>query len=350
MFVFLTTPEHGYTVEEFVRPPADDDVPPCRATTYAALVRSTHAAKAVHVFTDLERLSDSELVAASGLYRALRQVGIPCLNDPARVMGRYQLLCRLFAEGINPFAVYCADGQPKPAQFPVFVRNESNHDGPLSHLIEDQKALDTYLEGLVEGGRPLRGLLVVEYAGEPLPSGIWRKTGTYRIGKNYAVGHQFPSDNWVVKGYGQHVTNEALQLEERAAVVANDVPENVRRAFDIAGIEWGRADHTTYRGREIVFEINTAPVPWMIDRYGNVIRAETKRIKRARIYGLMRDIDWGDGTPIPYRQGNPILTRIAESRHLRSLLKPIWRRLPESRRRLFERLHRDRQDAHRPNH
>jgi hypothetical protein len=216
-------------------------------------------------------------------------------------MGRYQLLCRLFEEGINPFAVYRADGRPKPARFPVFVRNESDHEGPVSALISDQQELDDYLERLVEGGRPLRGLLVIEYAAEPLPSGVWRKTGTYRIGKNYAVGHQFPSDKWVVKGYGQNVTNDALQLEEKAAVTANDVPDSVRRAFDIACIEWGRADHTTFRGREIIFEINTAPVPWMRDRYGNAIRAETKRIKRARIYGLLRDLDWGDGTPIRYR-------------------------------------------------
>lgn len=348
MFLFLTTPGHGYTVEELVHPLTNDDVPRCMATTYDAILRSSHTKKAVHVFTDLERLSNGDLIAVSDLYRTLRKASIPCLNDTARVMGRYQLLNKLFEEGINPFAVYRADGLPKPAQFPVFVRNEADHDGPMSALIRGQEELDGYLKRLIDGGRPLRGLLVIEYAAEPLQSGIWRKTGTYRIGKNHAVGHQFPSDNWVVKGYGQHVTNEALQLEEKAAVIANDVPDNVRRAFDIAGIEWGRADHTTLRGREIVFEINTAPVPWMTDRYGNTIRVETKRAKRARIYALMRDIDWGDGTTIRYRKGKPISIRIAESRHIRSLLKPIWRRLPESQRRVFERLHRDPQDPNQP--
>ncbi len=167
MFLFLTTPGHGYTVEAFVRPLPGSDVPRCKVTTYDAVLRSTQTVKAVHVFTDLERLSDSELVAAANLYRALRDAGIPCLNDPARVMGRYQLLCNLFEEGINPFAVYRADGQPKPAQFPVFVRNESDHNGPMSALIKDQDELDEYLKRLVEGGRPLRGLLVIEYAAEP---------------------------------------------------------------------------------------------------------------------------------------------------------------------------------------
>jgi hypothetical protein len=325
MFRFLTTPGYEYTVEEFVRPLPDADVPRCRVTSYDAMLRSNHTVMAVHVFTDLERLSDSELVAVSGLYRALREAGIPCLNDPARVMSRYQLLRNLFEVGINPFTAYRAEERPKPSQFPVFVRNESDHYGPLSGLIKDQGELKDHLKRLVDGGRPLRDLLVIEYATEPLPGGIWRKTGTYRIGKKYSVGHQFPSDNWVVKEYGQNVTNEALQLEEKAVVIANDVPENVRRAFDIAGVEWGRADHTTLRGREIIFEINTAPVPWMTDRYGNTIRIETKRVKRTRMYALLREIDWGDGRVIRYRQGKP-WRRFSENEQI---LKPIWQKIPE---------------------
>jgi hypothetical protein len=126
MFRFMTTAGHSYTVEAFVRPFPGVDVPRCDVTTYDAVLQSSHTVKAVHVFTDLERLSDSELGTAANLYRALGQAGIPCLNDPARVMGRYQLLCNLFEEGINPFAAYRADGRPKPARFPVFVRNEAD--------------------------------------------------------------------------------------------------------------------------------------------------------------------------------------------------------------------------------
>ncbi len=97
----------------------------------------------------------------------------------------------------------------------------------------------------------------------PEQSGIWRRYETHRIGKNNSVWHQYLSDNWVIKDYGQHLTSDALQLEERAAMIANEVPEKVRRAFDIAGVEWGRADHATFRGREIIYEINTAPHAWL---------------------------------------------------------------------------------------
>lgn len=306
MFRFLTSTGHGYTVGALVQPFADPDTPRCEVTTYDALLRSTHTARAVHVFTDMERLSDGQLVAAAGLYRALGDAGIPCLNNPARVMTRYQLLCNLFEAGVNPFAVYRADGRPKPSQFPVFVRNESDHDGPMSALIKDQDELDGYLKRLTEGGRPLRGLLVVEYAAEAAPGGLWRKTGTYRIGKNHSIHSQIPSDNWVIKQYAPHLANDALQLEEKAVVVANDVPEPVRRAFDIAGVEWGRADHARYRGRDVIYEINTNPSTRLDDRHGYAIRIETKRIAFARTWGFLRELDWGDGTVIRYRRGEPI--------------------------------------------
>jgi hypothetical protein len=320
MFRFLTSTGHRYTVDALVRPVAEPDIPRCEVTTYDAVLRSSHTVRAVHVFTDIERLSDSQLIAAAGLYRALREVGVPCLNDPAKVMGRYQLLCNLFEAGINPFAVYRGDVRPKPAQFPVFVRSESDHDGPMSTLIKDQDELDDYLKRLIDAGRPLRGLLVVEYAAEAEPGGIWRKTGTFRIGKNNSIHHHILSDNWVIKSTVKHITNDARQLEEQAAIIANEVPEAVRRAFDIAGVEWGRADHGKFRGREIIFEINTNPVAQTPDPYGNAIRIESKRIAFARMCALLRQIDWGDGTVIRYRLGKPIWQMLAESHRIRRLV------------------------------
>ena len=339
MFRFLTTPGHGYTVDALAHPFAPDDVPNCEAITYQTVLRSNHTVRAVHVFTDLERLSDSELVTAANLYRAFRDAGIPCLNDPARVMGRYQLLCNLHQEGINPFAVYRADGQPKPAQFPVFVRSESDHDGPISGLIKDQYELEHYLKRLVESGRPLRGLLVVEYAAESTPAGVWRKTGTFRIGKNNSFHHEILSDNWVIKATVKHVTNDALRREEQVAVIANDVPEAVRHAFEIAGVEWGRADHANFRRREIIYEINTNPTVQTPDLYGSEVRAESKRIAFSRMCTLLRKIDWGDGTAIRYRQGKP-WRRFAESHRIRSVSKLIWQRLSESQQRLIKKIFR----------
>jgi hypothetical protein len=252
-------------------------------------------------------------------------------------MFRYQLLCNLFEEGINPFAAYRGDGRPKPARFPVFVRNASDHRAPMSALIKDQDELDHFLKSLVAGGRPLCGLMVVEYSAEPGADGIWRKTETHRIGKNHSVHGQIPSDNWLIKEYG--LTSDELQREEQAAVVANEVHANVRRAFDIAGVEWGRADHATFQGREIIYEINTAPYPQYSYPHGkDPIRIESMRIAFDRLYAFVRELDWGDGTVIRYRHGKP-WRRFTENRKIRRLLEPILKRVPESQlRRLIKRI------------
>jgi hypothetical protein len=194
----------------------------------------------------------------------------------------------------------------------------------MSDLIEDQEELDDYLKRLVERGRPLRGLLVIEYAAEAEPNGVWRKTGTFRIGKHHAVHNQILSDNWVIKEYS--FTSESLQHEEQAAIVANDLAESVRRALDLAGVEWGRADHATFLGRQVIFEVNTNPRVRSTDGHGHPIRSETKRISFSRICRLLDELDWGDGSVIRYRG------------------KPVWRRLKESQRirRLFMRTYHDR--------
>ena len=54
----------------------------------------------------------------------------------------------------------------------------------------------------------------------------------------------------------------------------------------------------------------------------NRIRGEAKRIALARMYGLMREIDWGDGAPIRYG-GKPFWRQLRESQRLRSLLKRV---------------------------
>ncbi len=99
-------------------------------------------------------------------------------------------------------------------------------------------------------------------------------------------------------------------------MIANEVPEADRRAFDISGVEWGRADHAKFRGRDIVFEINTAPYPLLTDPHGNKIRNEAKRIAFTRMYAFLREMDWGDGAVIRYRRSKPIWRRLAENQRI----------------------------------
>jgi hypothetical protein len=299
MLVFVTTASHGNTVRDLVGRGIGWDIPNCASTTYDALIRSSRTRRAVHILTDFERMSDHELLLAAELYRSLKDAGIRCLNDPARVMTRYELLVSLHDAGINPFLVYRADGRPRPQRFPVFVRNEGDHIGPLSDLLNDQEELDRFLTAVRDGGRPLRGLIVTEFAAEPIEPGVWRKFGTFRIASNHSVHHTILSDGWAIKEMGGGVMSDAFIDAERRIVSENTLDDNVWRAFDIAGIEWGRADHALFQGRHVIYEINTNPMVHF-SPHGFAGRAETKKITSERMARCLREIDEGDGASIKF--------------------------------------------------
>src|SRR5438046_336973 len=105
MLRFITAPRHLYTLEPLIQGTFGANTPPCQVTTYHRMFHATSTSKATHIFTDMERLYEWELILAAELYRSLRDAGVPCLNDPARVMCRYELLRNLHRAGINPFTV-----------------------------------------------------------------------------------------------------------------------------------------------------------------------------------------------------------------------------------------------------
>ncbi|MFO1184566.1 MAG: hypothetical protein U1E56_07250 [Bauldia sp.] len=294
MLVFITLRGHARTVESLVRGATGNPIPVCRTVSYERIFRARRARRAVHVFTDLERLSEWELVLAADLFRSLRAVGIVSLNDPARAMGRVELLAQLKAAGINPFGCYRADARPRPERFPVFVRREGDHGGAQSGLLADQDALDDHLAGLRAAGVPLRGLLVTEFAAEPIAPGVWRKLGTFRIGAKFSLHHAIVGDSWLVKKHRDAIVTDALHQQEYDAVAGNRPPAAVREAFDIAGIEWGRADHATYAGRDVIYEINTNP-DVRFEPQASPIRTAAKQLSSRRFAGLLGEIDSGDG-------------------------------------------------------
>ncbi len=259
MLLFITARGHSYTVGSLIQNQFGLDVPVCQVKSYDSILRSSSTTQAVHVFTDFERLYPWELRLAAQLYRSLRAEGVPCLNDPARVLARYELLRGLHKAGINPFTAYRAEDHPEPARFPVFVRNETDHGVPVSGLLANQDELNVHLARLRADGIPLRGLLVVEYVGEEVAPNAWRKIGTFRVGSTTFVAQFVHEDRWTVK-YGKiGVATEAMYEEEQAAVMSNRFASEIAPAFEVAGVEWGRADHGSYCGRQVVYEINTNP-------------------------------------------------------------------------------------------
>lgn len=265
---------------------------------YHDLFRADEVPTATYIFTDIERLYPWEARLAGASFRSLRAAGLRCLNDPARVLGRYPLLKLLHREGINPFDAYPADERPAPRRFPVFVRVEQNHRSPMRKMLASQRELEEYLARRVENGVPLRGLIVVEFCGEPIAPGIWRKFGTFRIGTRLHVDRHVTQDNWMVKQGTPGLCPEWLYVEENRTVLENRHPRAVARAFELAGIEYGRADHGLVQGRDIVYEINTNPYVAETEPQRSPTRDRTIAHSRSVMAESFFAIDSGDGAPV----------------------------------------------------
>jgi hypothetical protein len=224
---------------------------------------------------------------------------LSCLNDPARAMSRVELLRSLHRAGINPFDVYRADEMPEPKRFPVFLRHEDSHYAPKPSLLADQGELDAALADMQRNSQPLRGVLIVEHC--PAPFGrapgdgsgvsLWHKWGTFCIGGRMSVDHIAVDNNWFVKVGSWDLLNDAVVAAEHEAVTTNQFAADVKEAFDVAGIEFGRADHGTVNGRTVIYEINTNP---FIGRYVPdkiALRFQNQKLGRERLAAALTAID-----------------------------------------------------------
>jgi hypothetical protein len=300
MIIFVTTRGHEYTVLALTRRNFGADLPHVRVTNYDKLFRAKKTQSATHVFTDIERLHAWELGLAADLYHSLGETGVRRLNDPTKAKSRYQLLRALHQEGLNPFQVYRAEDHPCPKRFPVFLRYEFDHGRPISPLIETQDRLDDFIESLPAAGTPLRGVIVIEYCAEPVAPNLWKRYGTFSIGGKLHTDHTLVEDSWCVKEGLRNISrvSEEKFLDEREAIIENRFAEAISPAFKIAQIDYGRADHGTVGGRQVVYEINTNPSVSGVRRQLSPIRDEAFAIGRERFAKLLWQIDSGDAKKI----------------------------------------------------
>ncbi len=291
MITFVVTGEHAYTVGP-LKKGFGVPVPEVASVSYADISREASLPSGTYIFSDLERLSDAELLWASDLYRCISaSPGSRALNDPARVRVRYGLLRALHTAGLNRFDAYRADGAPRPGRFPVFVRRQSDHDAALSDLLPDQDALDACLESLMAKGESLRGLVVIEFCAEPVRPGVFRRYGAFRVGDSIHLDHVVTEDSWNVKGGAAGLATEEMYRQDDLDIRANRFAEEMKEAFDIAGIDYGRADFGLVGGRPQVYEINTNPSMSLPPKHPSKIRSATLQFARERFAELLWRID-----------------------------------------------------------
>ncbi len=291
MIRFIVAEGHAYTVQSLAEGKFGVPTPACTAVSYPSLLTAAQVPAGTYIFCDLERLSDRELLLASDLYRALNAAGCRVLNNPARAKTRYALLRGLHEAGLNAFDAYRADGLPRPPRFPVFIRAEAEHQPALTGLLPDQASLDAALRSLTEQGQPLRGLIVIEYCSEPVAPNIFRRYGSFRVGGRMHLDHVVTQDSWNVKWGKLGLASEDQYKADDVAIRENRFQEPLARAFDVAGLDYGRADFNLVNGQPQVYEINTNPSIGGLALHPSATRMATMQFSHERFAKLLEEID-----------------------------------------------------------
>lgn len=262
MIRFLVAPGFSYTFKAVVVPDRRIREHPVEVWHYRRAFGQDELPSGTWVFCDIERLAVWELRLAGEVARLMREAGphFRVLNDPARAAARYELLLRLHQNGFNGFRAWRAEDGLPAARFPVFLRLESNHRHPVSGLLETPEALTVALDGLAAQGISRRGVLIVEYQAEELVPGVFRKYGAYRFGDRIVADHLVHDVNWAAKYGDRRAYSPERHADELAYVRENPHAEALMRAFDIGGIDYGRADYGLVGGVPQIWEINTNPV------------------------------------------------------------------------------------------
>jgi len=256
MIQFLHSRGHSYTVKEVK---TACKAPAIRCVHYDALIRARSLPGGTYIFTDVDRLSFWDLEHASHLYLQMKNAGLRVLNNPAVVRTRYPLLRALRAAGLNDFNAYRVDEMDAVERYPVFVRKIHGHRAPLSDLLQTEEEMRKAVDAAIAAGTPRENVLIVEFAAEPLRPGLFRKMSAFRIGDAIVPHISVHDTGWLVK-YGRKFDNiEDLYAQELTLLQTNPYAEHLKKVFDVAGIEYRRADFGLYQGRIQVYEINTNP-------------------------------------------------------------------------------------------
>jgi hypothetical protein len=258
VITFLTTERHRYTLSNYL------EAVPEQATDFSSISyrELLHAGRQVGsgavIFADIERVPANAIDRVVQLWQSLRADPTrPMLNHPTRSMKRYELLRDRYAKGLNAFNVYRLGGGEQPKQWPVFVRNENEHDGPLSGLLRDAKELQEYARNTP--AEPEQSKLVVEFCDTRDERRVTRKYSAFRVGDTIVPRHVFfSSRRWSIKE--QDLVTPEFLAEEQHYLDTNPHQAQLHEIFDAAGIEYGRIDYS-FKGSSLqVWEINTNPM------------------------------------------------------------------------------------------
>ena len=259
VITYLVTRRNAWTVRAFLDTWGRAVAERFRVVHYEDLGSLEEVSPGVCIFTDLDRLTPRDVERASELRSQLIQSGrVRPLNDPARSLRRLELLSLLHRQGINHFRVHRVTDLREPLRFPLFLRYEDEHWGPMSPLLHTQRELDRALACACVLHRRPRHLIAVEYCDTRADDGIHRKYSAFLIDGRVVPRDLIFDRAWLQKDIAL-VTPETI-AEERLYLDTNPHNAQLLAVAELAGIDYGRMDYGFVGGELQVWEINTNPV------------------------------------------------------------------------------------------
>jgi len=259
MIFYLVTPEGRNAIDRYVSSWGPVPESRIRCLLYDDLPGIRAFTPGTYVFSDLERLSPPALKLACQVWNALSMAGsrVRLLNDPSRVLCRYDLLRKLFDEGKNNFKAIRANESLQLLNYPVFVREENEHTGSLTPLLHSPRELVSELRSLRLQGYPRRDLLVVEFCDTSDSDGVFRKYSAFIVGGEILPRHVIFSRHWNVKN--PDLVDPHLAGVQEEYLNVNPHKSWLLETFNLSGIEYGRIDYSLMGDKPQVWEINTNP-------------------------------------------------------------------------------------------
>jgi hypothetical protein len=257
---YLATRKHLYTMGVFLEAWCSSLDRNIRMMSYRELTRWRRLPRGPIIFSDIERLTDSQRTLLARVYERLARRGDSArlLNHPTPSLRRYELLRKLHERGTNSFNVYRLHELPQTLNWPVFVRVENDHIGPRTQLLDGPQELHNALRHRSLSRRNREDLLVVEFCQTAGSDGLYRKYAAFYVAGRVIPRHLFFDREFTIK-LEAVVTPQTIK-EEQLFLRSNPHKDQIKAVFELAHIDYGRIDYGVKDGRMQVWEINTNPM------------------------------------------------------------------------------------------
>lgn len=267
MIYFITPGDQIWIIHNLMDRIDSDLRPHIQPLSYHDFYNDRELKNGVVIFTGLNVLTDVQRKIAVEISEQLtdRDLDLHLMNHPNKVLGRFDLLKMLHKKGLNSFKAYrLSETSSDEINFPVFIREEHNHTGSISEIINDPESFKKAVNELEDHGFKKESLLVVEYLNTSDETGLFRKYSVQKFGDKIIPRYLSLDFHWVVKENSELPKDRELYTDERVQEEVRFMKENpheeeLRKIFDIAGIEFGRIDYSLLNGKIQTWEINTLP-------------------------------------------------------------------------------------------